>query len=437
MVLAHNMDRKMLAFIALLAVSLSVFALPQFVKGTLVFSDNFSSGNFANWSEAYASPGSSQAVNGGVAHFTVPTPPSGYDTYSYVVKDGFASTPNSTLAASEDIYVSKVPNGCVLSNGAIFFFYLCDSNDLSGNTGNFGVGIDGSDLWSLWIGGNPAYNYVFQTAGASPSNNTWYHLVLTVDNPDQTVTLAVNGSIVVAAAQQQFTDKNHAISLVSGMGEDWWSQGSGQQEIDIANVRLDISDAPQPAPTATSQPPTPTSNPQNPLVSSTQTITTEPAPLDTPKPTPAPTPKPSAVPSTQTTLTAEVQDGQKISLYLNGSIYNPKISNLTVTPDKSMLSFTLNGQGNNCFGNLTVPKTAVKGIMPVLYVDGQFAADKGYSQNAESYYIWGNLTVGTRIEIVFEPQNSTSEPFPVWVLLTVVLVAIVCLGVVLVIRKKR
>lgn len=248
------MNKKLIAIFASLIICLSVFAATRLVTATTVFSDNFSTGDCANWSEAYVSSGSSQLVSDGIARFIVPTPIGGNYTYSYVLKDGFTSTVNSTITATQDVYVTKVPNGCPQGNGAIFFFYVCDSSDMGANNGNFGVGIDGSNVWSLWIGGTSIYSYVFQTAGSPPVSSTWYHIVLTINNPEGTVTLTVNGTMVIYVGQQQFTDKTHPISLMSGMGEDWWCTGSGQQEVDIANVKLEISDAPMPTPSPTPSP---------------------------------------------------------------------------------------------------------------------------------------------------------------------------------------
>ena len=287
------MNKKLTAILVLLLISFTLFALSRLATAAPVFSDNFSTGNFANWSQAYVSSGSSQTVSDGVAHFIVPTPTSGNETYSYLGKDGFASTVNSTITAAENVFVNEVPNGCPQGNDAIFFLYICDSTDSSGNSGNFGVGIDGSDAWSLWIGGNPVYTYVFQTAGSAPASNTWYHIILMINNSAETVTLTVDGVVVIDCGQQQFIDKTHSISLMSGMGEDWWSQGSGQQEVDIANVELDISDATAVAASnPTSPPPTQSSEPtQNLAPAPTQTITTPtPSPIATATPSPIPSP---------------------------------------------------------------------------------------------------------------------------------------------------
>ncbi|MGD6853182.1 MAG: LamG-like jellyroll fold domain-containing protein [Candidatus Bathyarchaeia archaeon] len=267
------------------AVFLFLLAATQPAAAIVVFSENFSSGSFDGWSQTFNSQGASQTVSGGIARFTVPTPLGGEYSYSFIEKSGFTSTPNSTITASQDLYVAKVPNSCPQGMGAIFFLYICDTNDLRGNLGNFGVGIDGSGVWSLWIGGHPVYTYLFQTSGALPASGVWYHVVLTVDNSARTVALSVNGVTVVSSSQTEFTDKVHQISLMTGMGECWWSSTQGQQEIDITNVKLDISDATSP----------PVPDPTTPLPTATPMPTQSPTPQPTPTPT---TPPITTVPST-------------------------------------------------------------------------------------------------------------------------------------------
>lgn len=240
------MNKNLAAFCLLVLLSILLVVPLKRTEAATVFSDNFSSGNFERWSQSYAVSGASQSVSNGIARFIVPTPTAGSNSCSYLVRDGFTSTVNSTIIASQDILVTNVPHGVPQGNGAIFFLYVCDSTDLGGNAGNIGIGIDGSMLWSMWIGGSLIYTYVFQTTGPPPTSNTWYHIVLTINNQAQTATLTVNDMVVINVSQQEFTDKTHSISLMSGMGEDWWSDGSGQQEINIDNVQLDISDAPTP-----------------------------------------------------------------------------------------------------------------------------------------------------------------------------------------------
>lgn len=286
----HEVNRK---WVAALVVSLLllfvVFYASRWVSAASVFTDDFSAGTFSGWSQTRMSPSSSQGVSGGVARFVVPTPAGGSLTYSYLIKDGFTSTVNSTITASQDILVKQVPSGCVEGNGAIFFLYVCDSADLSGDLGNIGVGIDGSGVWSLWIGGNATYVYIFQTQGSPPASNTWYHIVLTIDNSARIVSLSVDGKTVVSATQQQFTDRTHQFSLMSGLGEDWWSGSAGPLEVDVDNVRLDVSDADAGA----NQAPTVAQATSNSQGSATNT----PAPTHNSTPTPSLTAAPSALSS--------------------------------------------------------------------------------------------------------------------------------------------
>lgn len=287
------MNRKIIALATLIIIAFSALSFFEPGKGALVFSDNFGSGSFSGWRTCMMN-GSSQTITNGIAHFITPTPPNGQATYSYLLKDGFISTPNSTIIASEDIFLPKVPAGCAQGDGAFFFFYICDSTDLAGSLGNFGVGVDGSQQWSLWIGGSQVYTYLFQTAGALPVSGTWYHIMLIADNPSGTVTLVVNGTTVINAPQQQFTNKTHSISLMTGMGEDWYCQVPGPHEIDVDNVQLNISDMqPIPSPTQTTEAsllsPTQTTNP---TISATQPLENSLAPAKQPAATPEPTTRP-------------------------------------------------------------------------------------------------------------------------------------------------
>ncbi|MDR1992880.1 MAG: hypothetical protein LBQ98_05205 [Nitrososphaerota archaeon] len=271
------MNKRSMALYVLILLAILLFVPLKPTDAAIVFTDDFSSGNFERWSKSLMVPEASQTVRDSIARFIVPTPVAGSNSCSYLIKDGFTSTINSSIAASQDILVTKVPNGALQGNGAIFFLYVCDSTDLTGNAGNIGIGIDGSNVWSMWIGGDQIYNYVFQTEGPLPVSNTWYRIILTIDNQAQTAVLEVNGAVVINASQQQFTNRTHPISLMSGMGENWWSAGSGLQEIDVTAVQLYISDAivvPQPSSTLV---PVSTFTPSVPSLSPTQTPTVTPS----------------------------------------------------------------------------------------------------------------------------------------------------------------
>lgn len=296
------MNKKWLTY-SITAILLVILLPSVFRDATAftVFVEDFTTANFTQWSRTNLSPGTEQTISGGIARFIVPTPTGGAVTYSSIVKDGFTSTINSTIIASQDILITKVPNNCPQGSGAIFFLYICDSADLGGNQGNIGVGIDGSSVWSLWVGGSINYTYVFQTAGSAPLSNTWYHIVLTVNNSASRVTLNVDGTVVIDTLQRQFTNRDHAVSLMLGLGESWWSSGVGSQEVDIDNVQLDISDA------AIGITPNPTPQPTflNQAADINPTYTATPAPKKTPTPTTqSPTTEPTNNPTATTTPTS-------------------------------------------------------------------------------------------------------------------------------------
>ncbi|MCW4029695.1 MAG: hypothetical protein NWE92_08620 [Candidatus Bathyarchaeota archaeon] len=414
------MNRKLPAFLAMLFF-LSVAVMP-FCGAGLVFSDNFSSGNFAGWTQTDVGPGASQTVTNGVARFVVPAPASaGICTYSLLRAGGFTSTPNSTIVASADFYFTKVPNGLSQGSTAIFFLYLCDSTDLSGNQGNFGVGIDACAAWAIWIGGNPIYTYAVQSAGAAPVSNTWYHLDLTVDNSKGTVTLAVNGAAVIFAAQAQFTDRVHPITLIVGMGEDWWWQGMGQHEVDVSNVRLDISDAASIPQTVATSPPITAATPKPTVTASAS-----------PRPTPTKEPSPSPV-------------QQELNFTLNGNRTNAQITHLTLTADPEARTTTFNFNLSTLkagTANLTIPKQNLTytPTYPQIYIDTQQAPNQGYTQDEKNYYVWTQLNAGDHnVSVVFtaSASGSPSVPFPVGLLLVAVLVIVGCLAVVVLFRKNR
>ncbi len=200
------------------------------------FSDDFYSQSFNRWTLQNQTAGAGMSIINGVACFTTPIGANG--TYSYVQENGFISNINSTITASQDVYLSGFSGGFTTGNGAIFFLYVIDASGQNG--GNIAVGIDGSDVWGLWIGGFPIYNYVFQTAGTLPQIGAWSHVVLTINNLAQTVNLAINGTTVIKVIQHQFTDETHSVNLISGIGEDWNSVGKAS-DLEIDNVQLDIS----------------------------------------------------------------------------------------------------------------------------------------------------------------------------------------------------
>ena len=128
-----------------------------------VFSDEFSSGNFNQWTTKYTSTGASQSVSSGTAQFN--TPSGGNGVSSYVGKSSFTSTGAGVITASQDIYMNEVPSGFASGLGAVFILDIVDTSD--SNNGNILVSIDGSQKWGIYIG-ESTFTYALQTSGANP-----------------------------------------------------------------------------------------------------------------------------------------------------------------------------------------------------------------------------------------------------------------------------
>ena len=71
--------------------------------------------------------------------------------------------------------------------------------------------------------------------------------------------------------------------------------------------------------------------------------------------------------------------------------------------------------GTQGFANITLPIAAIPyGTTPLVYIDGQPAADQGYTQDANNYYIWYTTHFSShQIAVMFtvEPQ-PTPTPSP-------------------------
>jgi outer membrane biosynthesis protein TonB len=384
------LKRKIIIPIFIIALlTLSTFTYIEFTKATTVFSDDFSSGNFSKWTSSYNDPGTSQNVANGAAHFF--TPKGGNGVYVFEEYNGSISTVNSVITVSSDVYMPKVPKGFTATNGAIFFLSIADVT--GENNGNLEVGIDGSDVWSLYLHGWPIFNYVFQTAGAKPADATWYHVVLTADNAAQTATVAINGTTVINVSQQEFTDKTHTMSLIIGY-EDFCNDGT-PHEVDYDNVQMSISDAssptPTPTPTATPTPtpsptptttPTPTATPTpTPSPSSTPTPTASPTPTVTPSPSPTPTPT-----STPTPTATPIPTPTPTPVPLTTAVQVK--ANVTVTSVNFQTSYrlyvTINKNGVNQI-EATIAKTTLPNITSLRFYINNVQKTYTYIDNGNSW----------------------------------------------------
>jgi hypothetical protein len=200
----------------------------------VVFSDNFTSGNFNLWTTKAKSTGASQSVSNGIAQFNTPL---GSGRYSYIQKSSFSLKTTQVITSTQDVYLSNVPSGLRSGSNVIYILTIKDTTGY--NPRNIQVALDGSQKWALSIGTSFSSTYSTQTSGSNPQSKTWYHLELTIDNPNHKATLTVNGTTVLSATQNQFTDRTHTISLSVGTVQDNYSNRQSHQT-QVDNVKLSI-----------------------------------------------------------------------------------------------------------------------------------------------------------------------------------------------------
>jgi hypothetical protein len=105
---------------------------------------------------------------------------------------------------------------------------------------------------------------------------------------------------------------------------------------------------------------------------------------------------------------------------------------MTITPIQSegvtLVNFTVTGQsGSEGFGNLTLSKSAIPyGTTPTVYIDGQPAANQGYTEDANNYYIWFTTHFSTHeIAIQFIGAELSGQPLPLSTLLAILAVIVI------------
>jgi hypothetical protein len=115
------------------------------------------------------------------------------------------------------------------------------------------------------------------------------------------------------------------------------------------------------------------------------------------------------------------------------------MSNMTITANQAssttVVAFTVTGEhGTQGFGNLTISKSAIPyGTTPVIYIDGIRAANQGYTEDANNYYVWYTTSFSTHeISIEFSSTaNATNQPTPMPQDNTLLIAAVIALVVIL------
>lgn len=166
----------------------------------------------------------------------------------------------------------------------------------------------------------------------------------------------------------------------------------------------------------------------------------------------------------QTALFVTLDSGTMVDFSIHGDIKITQISNATLKTNEtnSVLSFFLTGpSGTKGFSNITIPKRVVPNAdKPTVYIDDQSAQSQGWTQDANSYYVWYTTSFSTHkvavaFAIVMSPEpSSTSVFFPTQseetvisvppstislanTLAAVIMVIVVALVVINVLRLKR
>ena len=215
------------------------------------------------------------------------------------------------------------------------------------------------------------------------------------------------------------------------------SSGGTQGTSNEFTVQPPATATPTPTPTAT---PTPTPSPSPTPTSSSTTSNPTPTPTTKPSPTPSPTPA--------SWISANVVNGTAVEIPVGGNITSTQYSNATLSTSVSgstvTISFQVTGTaGTTGFGNMTIPKSTVPAdATPAVYIDGTLAADQGYTQDAQNFYVWYYTHFSTHnVQVKFvggaQPTKSPSTSLPTVDIVVVVVIVVAAVAVALIIARSR
>jgi len=99
---------------------------------------------------------------------------------------------------------------------------------------------------------------------------------------------------------------------------------------------------------------------------------------------------------------AFTDEHKTVNLNLTGTVTSNMISNAYLTASKNAFSthlyFTLNHPESPGHSNITIPKNVVEpDTAPTVYINQQKAAEQGYNQDQDNYYVW------------YTPQNGQNQ----------------------------
>jgi cell division septation protein DedD len=326
----------------------------------------------------------------GTTSVTVTTADSGV---TITATDGAHTGTSNSFAVNPTISASAGANGAISPNGNVSVNY--GSSQSFNITANTGYQIADVDADNVSLGAVSSYTFTSVQAAHTITANFEINTFNITASAGAGGSISPNGSININYGDNQtFTitaNTGYYIVDVSVNGSSVGAVNSytftNVQASNTLSATFALTPTPTPTPTAT---PTPTPTP-----SPSPTATPTPVLTATPKPTPTPTTRPSPTPTpTATTVPATTDSGTTVDLIISGNVTSSQLSNATITsyqPAKTTtVSFAITGPiGTLGLGNMTIPKTAISyGTSPVVYIDGQQAADQGYTQDANNFYVW-------------------------------------------------
>ena len=136
-----------------------------------------------------------------------------------------------------------------------------------------------------------------------------------------------------------------------------------------------------------------------------------------------------------------------VNLTVNGNLtlVLDTMANVTTRQSNATTNITFSVEENQPmtgFANVTIPKSAVPyGTKPTIYMDNQEVKNQGFTQDADSYYVWGTTDfksyyTGT-LTITFSKASSFSTITQITIIIIVVIVIATLTVILAYLRKKQ
>jgi hypothetical protein len=304
-----------------------------------------------------------------------------------------------------------------------------------------GSGITGTSN-SFTVNSGALNHFTFSTVSSSQTAGSGFSITVTANDVYDNIVTSYVGtpSLTVSAGSISPSTMNAFVNGAGSTTVTVTGESSGVT-ITVADSTYSgvsnsfaVSISPTPAPT-------PTTNPTAPPSSTSQPT---PTPMRTSTPTPTAKPSPSPTPL-ETTVKAKTDNGATVNLAISGNVTSAQMSSVTLTTSQSAnsttLAMTVTGQsGTTGFSNITIPKTAIiYGTKPVVFIDDQQAANQGYTQDSENFYVWYTTNFSSHLmKIQFAGSlNAQTSSFVPLLVVGIITPEIVLVYTVIAVRRLR